>query len=220
LLIPYVLTDVQQCGSPGLQKEYDLQLIAPCRQQKRTRRGTRSSGHRFRAHPNLQFRHQLPFPTVVLCRVLTLKRSIGRDVSSVTYLLPISQTTRIETSGQSAFRWGRTMDLQYPTQKNMRRSYRCESHCQRPRLSANQRRKFAGDFRCHYWVRERDFRTKLVCQYPHPRSHGRMVSQCLPLNELHSRREGSMLYLCRAVAGVGQNTAWVAFKFPTIECKV
>lgn len=29
-----------------------------------------------------------------------------------------------------------------------------------------------------------------------------------------------MLYLCRAVAGLGQNTAWAAFKFPTIECKI
>lgn len=80
--------------------------------------------------------------------------------------------------------------------------------------------KFNGFFRCHYWT-NRDYQTKIVCQWPDPRSrNGRYRQACLPLNDLHIKRVDSMLYLCRAIPNKGANVAWAAFKFPTIECEL
>lgn len=77
--------------------------------------------------------------------------------------------------------------------------------------------KFPGGTRFHYYVRGRDFRAKVVCEWPERRRE--MTYSSLPLNELHSKRDGSMLYLCRAIAGIGSNTVWAALKFPTVECE-
>ena len=61
----------------------------------------------------------------------------------------------------------------------------------------------------------------MVCQWPLGRrdSLRDLPFSCLPLNELHVKRDRSILYLCRAVGGVGGSVAWAQLKFPTIECK-
>ncbi len=82
-------------------------------------------------------------------------------------------------------------------------------------------RKFPSNLRFHYYVRDTDYRAKVVCQWPPGRRESLrdLPFSCLPLNELHIRRDRSILYLCRAVGGVGGNVAWAQLKFPTIECR-
>ncbi|RMZ81754.1 hypothetical protein DV738_g1980, partial [Chaetothyriales sp. CBS 135597] len=74
---------------------------------------------------------------------------------------------------------------------------------------------FSGGLKMHYYLRSRDHSTKIACQWPGDR-HGNQES-CLSLCDLHVKRSGSALYLCRPVAGYSNNTVWAQFIFPTIE---
>ncbi|RMZ76062.1 hypothetical protein DV737_g5008, partial [Chaetothyriales sp. CBS 132003] len=79
----------------------------------------------------------------------------------------------------------------------------------------HDQRTFQGGLKMHYYLRGRDYRTKMTCEWPKDRFH--MQSACLPLNDLHVKRNGSILYLCRPVAGYSSHTVWAQFKFPTLE---
>lgn len=118
---------IQQCDSPGLQKEYDLQLIAPCRQQNQTCRGILSSDHHFRAHPSLQSCQRLrSLLLMVLPRVLTLRRSIGPAVSSMTCRQRIFSMTRTRIRLQSASPLALTMATVCPIPRSSRSCCQCE----------------------------------------------------------------------------------------------
>ncbi|RMD40095.1 hypothetical protein DV735_g5035, partial [Chaetothyriales sp. CBS 134920] len=74
---------------------------------------------------------------------------------------------------------------------------------------------FPGGLKMHYYLRGRDYSTKIACEWPRDR-HGNQES-CLSLCDLHVKRSGSALYLCRPVAGYSNNTVWAQFICPTFE---
>lgn len=68
--------------------------------------------------------------------------------------------------------------------------------------------------RISLFCRASDYRAKIVALY---RDHtGKSDYGCLPLEDLHLRREGSVLRLCRRSSS-GKPIRWVSMKFTTIE---
>lgn len=78
-------------------------------------------------------------------------------------------------------------------------------------------RRFPHHFRTRFYVRESDYKAKMVCEWPEGRK--RPAWGCAPLSELHVVRKGPILYLCRPCPGEGTSVAWAILKFQTIECK-
>ncbi|KIX03351.1 uncharacterized protein Z518_06903 [Rhinocladiella mackenziei CBS 650.93] len=74
--------------------------------------------------------------------------------------------------------------------------------------------KFPGGLRTKFYWRPRDYRCKLVCEWPDPRRGTRM--SCFPLTDLHIRRSGPFLYLCRPTV-TAPSTCWTSLKFTSYE---
>lgn len=69
--------------------------------------------------------------------------------------------------------------------------------------------------RISLFCRASDYRAKIVVLY---RDHaGKSDYGCLPLEDLHLRREGSILRLCRRRSSNGKSVPWVTMKFTTIQ---
>ncbi|KIW37552.1 uncharacterized protein PV06_10199 [Exophiala oligosperma] len=74
--------------------------------------------------------------------------------------------------------------------------------------------KFPGGLRVKLYWRPRDYRCKIVCEWPESRRSVRW--SCLPLSELHIRRAGPFLYLCRPTV-TAPSTCWASLKFTSYE---
>ncbi|EXJ88007.1 hypothetical protein A1O1_04934 [Capronia coronata CBS 617.96] len=74
--------------------------------------------------------------------------------------------------------------------------------------------KFPGGIRTKFYLRARDYRCKLVCEWSDSKKGTRW--SCLPLNELHIRRSGPFLYLCRPTV-TATSTCWASLKFTSYE---
>ncbi|KAK5208944.1 hypothetical protein LTR41_005342 [Exophiala xenobiotica] len=74
--------------------------------------------------------------------------------------------------------------------------------------------KYPGGLRTKFYWRPRDYRCKIVCEWPDGRRGIRR--SCLPLDELHIRRAGPFLYLCRLTV-TAPNTCWTSLKFTSYE---
>ncbi|KIV79784.1 hypothetical protein, variant [Exophiala sideris] len=74
--------------------------------------------------------------------------------------------------------------------------------------------KFPSDFRIQLHWRSSDHRCKIVCEWPEGRRS--MGKSCMPLDELHIRRAGPLLYLCYPTV-VSTHTCWAILKFTSYE---
>lgn len=71
------------------------------------------------------------------------------------------------------------------------------------------------ELRVSFYVRESDFRARIVCKVPH--SNRPSDYFCMPLNLLEIGRVGSCLQICRRRRGGQELVLWASLKFNTIE---
>ncbi|EXJ86712.1 hypothetical protein A1O3_03665 [Capronia epimyces CBS 606.96] len=74
--------------------------------------------------------------------------------------------------------------------------------------------KFPGGLRTKFYFRPRDCRCKIVCEWPDSKKGTRW--SCLPLTDLHVRRSGPFLYLCRPTI-TAPSTCWASLKFTSYQ---
>jgi hypothetical protein len=109
----------------------------------------------------------------------------------------------------------RSTDLRMTTTKE---SFNCKLSPYRPstvKSVADRCRKFPGGLRTKFYWRPDDYRTKLACDWIDNRRNPR--SSCFPLTDLHTRRNGPLLYLCCPTVH-GSSTGWTCLNFTSYEC--
>ncbi|KEF60880.1 uncharacterized protein A1O9_02442 [Exophiala aquamarina CBS 119918] len=74
--------------------------------------------------------------------------------------------------------------------------------------------KFPGGLRTTFFWRARDYRAKIACEWTEGKRGQRW--SCMALSDLHMRRSGPFLYLCRPTPEAA-NTVWASLKFTAIE---